>query len=302
MNLKLIDGAISLYGPQLDAATLEQLQLFRSLWQEEAVCAAQAVLNVRGLPDKSHLQTMLEEGVPFMSASPIRVDGKQLAQAIERLCGVLIAREDFEMPVKMALQQVDWHEVVVGSPLALAGSAPYQYLEALAEALSERCASQAALPIMLVVCSIALRSQLEGAAAEMMGAVKFGEGFRSPCVCPACGSQAGVAVVSGNLTTGRAKTLWCPVCSTTWEFDRIRCPRCGTTNQGKLHYTSIRGDEGHRLAYCDDCGGYIRTTYKEDVLVPVSYEVEDVVMARLDALAASPAFAEHLEKERAKRK
>ena len=47
-----------------------------------------------------------------------------------------------------------------------------------------------------------------------------------------------------------------------------------------LLYTS------HRIATCDECGGYLRTVYADDALAPFSFEVEDVIMARLDAIAA----------------
>ena len=37
------------------------------------------------------------------------------------------------------------------------------------------------------------------------------------------------------------------------------------------------------------CGGYMRTLFSEkESLAPVSYEVEDVIMARLDAVAHDP--------------
>ena len=76
------------------------------------------------------------------------------------------------------------------------------------------------------------------------------------------------------------------------EFDRIRCPRCGTRNQGNLHYFNIEGDEGHRIGTCDECGSYIRTRFAgEGDNAPYSPEVEDVVMARLDAVAMDPSFA-----------
>ena len=68
--------------------------------------------------------------------------------------------------------------------------------------------------------------------------------------------------------------------------------RCGTRNQGNLHYFNIEGDEGHRIGTCDECGSYIRTCFAgEGDNAPYSPEVEDVVMARLDAVAMDPSFA-----------
>ena len=67
---------------------------------------------------------------------------------------------------------------------------------------------------------------------------------------------------------------------------------CGTRNQGNLHYFNIEGDEGHRIGTCDECGSYIRTRFAgEGDNAPYSPEVEDVVMARLDAVAMDPSFA-----------
>ena len=68
--------------------------------------------------------------------------------------------------------------------------------------------------------------------------------------------------------------------------------RCSTRNQGNLHYFNIEGDEGHRIGTCDECGSYIRTRFAgEGDNAPYSPEVEDVVMARLDAVAMAPSFA-----------
>lgn len=41
---------------------------------------------------------------------------------------------------------------------------------------------------------------------------------------------------------------------------------------------------------CDECNGYIRTVFIEDALRPFSYEVEEVVTAKLDAIARDPKF------------
>ena len=49
---------------------------------------------------------------------------------------------------------------------------------------------------------------------------------------------------------------------------------------------SLEGDDAHRLYACDECGGYVRTRFIDPAtLLPFSPEVEDVVMATLDAVA-----------------
>ena len=142
--------------------------------------------------------------------------------------------------------------------------------------------------------SLALRWQLEGPAEAVARARKKAKVFYDHQMhCPACGGDAALARVGeGGSGDGRNKTLWCAQCGTSWEFDRIRCPRCGTRNQGNLHYFNIEGDEGHRIGTCDECGSYIRTRFAgEGDNAPYSPEVEDVVMARLDAVAMDPSFA-----------
>ena len=56
-----------------------------------------------------------------------------------------------------------------------------------------------------------------------------------------------------------------------------------------MHFFNVEGDDNHRIATCDECGGYIRTVYEEDDplknLYPFNFEVEDVIMARLDLIA-----------------
>ncbi|MEI3230831.1 MAG: formate dehydrogenase accessory protein FdhE [Gordonibacter pamelaeae] len=108
-----------------------------------------------------------------------------------------------------------------------------------------------------------------------------------PLACPVCGGAPVAGRVGGeSFTQGRGKTLWCAQCGTSWEVERVRCARCGTQNQAHLHYYNVEGDDAHRIATCDECGGYLRTVYADDALAPFSFEVEDVIMARLDAIAA----------------
>ena len=53
----------------------------------------------------------------------------------------------------------------------------------------------------------------------------------------------------------------------------------------------VEGDDSHRIAVCDECEGYVRTVYQQDASAPFSFEVEDVAMAPLDAIANDPQFA-----------
>ena len=62
------------------------------------------------------------------------------------------------------------------------------------------------------------------------------------------------------------------------------------TEPQHLHYFNVEGDDAHRIHKCDECNGYIRTVFIEDALRPFSHEVEEVVTAKLDAIARDPKF------------
>ena len=184
--------------------------------------------------------------------------------------------------------------MVAASDLALAGCNPADYVESFVELLEDDGMDEDAARIGAMAAALALRAFLEGPATAVERARREAGADEPHSVrCPVCGGEAAVAQVSGAPAgQGRAKRLWCAQCGCAWEFERVRCVRCGTQNQSRLHYFNLEGDEAHRLATCDECGGYTRTVYEEDALAPFSFEVEDVVMAKLDLVAYQRAAAD----------
>lgn len=199
----------------------------------------------------------------------------------------------FPSEVKKALSKLDWSDVVDSSDYALAGADPSRYLEIFAGILTGRGFDEVPAYLAASCMSLAVRAQIEGVAAlvsELAGPELLASAHTM--YCPVCGSKPTVARVGGSSSSdGRGKTLGCLQCGCSWEFERIRCVHCGVQNPKRLHYYNIEGDDSHRINTCDECGGYLRTTFVEDFLVPFSFEVEDVVMAKLDALAADPSIA-----------
>ena len=145
--------------------------------------------------------------------------------------------------------------------------------------------------------SFALRPMLQSAAASIMkelsATVKEGNTLHDkPLSCPVCGSKATASYVGETPSSqGKGRMLYCGTCGTEWEFERIRCASCGTQNQGHLNYFHVEGDEAHRLHNCKECGDYMRTVFQDEIEVPFVFEVEDVVMARLDMVAHDERFA-----------
>lgn len=212
----------------------------------------------------------------------------------ERLAEVLAARGGFAASTSEALSRTSWERMVAASDLVLAGCNPAAYVESFVELLEDDGMDEDAARIGAMAAALALRAFLEGPATAVERALREAGADEPHSVrCPVCGGEAAVAQVSGAPAgQGRAKRLWCAQCGCAWEFERVRCVRCGTQNQSRLHYFNLEGDEAHRLATCDECGGYTRTVYEEDALAPFSFEVEDVVMAKLDLVAYQRAAAD----------
>lgn len=284
MNLKLADMAIKRYAPALDDADAKRLEFFRALWgaMEESKGKGAGAYEV---PSASELKALWEAGTPVFAqhAPAVSVDG--MAAVAKALVDAVAASGFFDAALVNELQGVAWADVLAGVEAGEAAFDAGAYVEAAGTALSEAGLSEQAVRVAALLVSLALRTQIEDASAAVMDACKAAE-LRDPrpLVCPVCGSSPALASVGGE--KGQ-KTLGCTQCGATWSFERVRCTRCGTRNQAHLHFYNIEGDDAHRIATCDECGDYMRTVYAEDALTPCSFEVEDVLMARLDALAAA---------------
>ncbi len=292
MNLSYIDFVIKGYEKSLNEGDRARLAFFRELWGVVNKCE-EALGTLPFNLDAQQVKDSFEAHAPVLHAHPAQIDPKALADAQRALLACALGKGGFAPEVEKALSQIDWSDVVESSDCALAGADPSRYLEIFAGILTGRGLDGVSAYIAASCMSLAIRAQIEGVAAfisELAGPELLASVHTMHC--PVCGSNPGLARVGGSSSSdGRGKTLGCLQCGTSWEFERIRCVHCGVQNSKRLHYYNIEGDDSHRINTCDECGGYLRTTFVEDSLVPFSFEVEDVVMAKLDALAADPSIA-----------
>jgi FdhE protein len=292
MNLKLIDMVIGQYSGVLEQAEVARLEFFRSLWA--ALNEATGDVPSSPLPDSSVLEAAWAAGKPAYEVAPVQIDGAQLALTCERLVSVVKESGLYPADLVDELSQINWNDLFVeGVTCNLAGKAPAEWLQCLKARLESGDKNTKSAGVAVLLARLALGAQLEGSAKEIANIqAKFPRAESMSCTCPVCGSAPALAHVGADTSSaGRGRGLVCTQCGTMWEFERVRCPECGTRNQAHLHYVSLEGDDAHRLYTCDECGSYIRTVFTDDSLVPVSYEVEDVVMAKLDALACSGALS-----------
>ena len=293
MDLNQIDMAMKAYLPKLSESEQERLRFFRTLWGVQAKVQKEHAAKVEHvIPDACALKDCSNAEQPVLRAYPAGIPADALADAVQRLAGAMAAFEQFDLAARDALAGVRWDRLVSASDMSLAGSDPAAYVEAFVGLLQDDGLGEDAATMGGAVVSLALRALLEPAAQAVQAARVAGEADQPyPVHCPVCGCEASVAHVgqAGTKTKGRGRALWCAQCGCVWDIERVRCARCGTQNQGHLHFFNVEGDDDHRIATCDECGGYVRTVYEEDgpmaQLNPFSYEVEDVVMAKLDLIA-----------------
>ncbi len=301
MDLKLIDRAIADYAESIDEKDKARLDFFRRLWQVQYDCSCELIDAEYSyhLPTSQDLNAAYRAYQPIFEIAPVEVDKDALVCALDRLVGVVCDSKFFPNEINECFDRVNWQRVLDASKLALAGKCPGDWLEDLSQVLFDDGMTEQAAHLGTLIASMALRIQLEEPSRAVMGALKDVNkaGVLNPMLCPVCGSAPMMAHVGGETSSeGRGKLLVCSQCGAQWEFERVRCVCCGTQNQGHLHFFNIEGDDAHRIATCDECGGYMRTLYSDDILSFCSYEVEDVVMARLDAVAQNPQLAGGMKK------
>ena len=291
MNMKRIELAAGFYAATGSDEEKALVTVFKPVWaaQQSASLEAAAALKGSGwaVPSPDDLLSWYVAGETVLSQVPAPVDAALLARTAGEVAAALIETKGVDDETSEALAGFDWAAYISETPLELAGRDPGAFLEAAGSAAGV----PDAVPLIL---ALALRPQLEPVAQATFSQIRkrladdAAHGVK-PRTCPVCGGEASLAHIGPNeFHKVNARTLYCAQCGTSWDFERIRCTRCGTTNQQELHYKSIEGDEAHRLHTCDACGGYTRSFFAtESNQRPFSAEVEDVVMSRLDAVAAS---------------
>lgn len=293
MNTDFISFCVKHYDGVLDQSDKARLHFFQGLWRVVGDCQAQRQEVAFELPEYDQLITCYANNTPLFEIAAPCIDGAALVTTLDALTTYVVESGMYDDADAQALQDIDWDNLIAAySPNSYLGDAA-EWLSLCGEMLYEQKGLSLSLTrVALQLLSLALFSFYEPCADALMEAVGDDDVIAThPLTCPVCGSDPVLASVGDQTSSdGRGRKLYCQQCGTAWEFNRVRCARCGTTDQTKLHYFNLEGDDTHRIATCDECGEYIRTTFLDNNLLPLSYPVEDVVMARLDALAQDSRF------------
>lgn len=297
MNLKLVHDAVDAYKAKASESDAARLSFFEGLFtiqQERAdeLCAAKDYSGL-SIEDAEASYIALE---PLLEKAPVEIDETSFFGTCNKIADYLAENAGLEDSVRVALQEIDWYKFVGKLDLALAGSKPPEFIEESLKGFdSFDISPEAPASIVMMVVAFALRCHIQPAAEKLFGQVSkkiaASPQREHPLCCPICGSPATASQVDiASGIDGRSRKQYCSMCGTIWPFERMRCGVCGTENASRLHYFHVDGDSSHRLQNCDECGQYQRMVFEEDLSIPLCMEVEDVVMARLDAVALDPRF------------
>ncbi|MCL2526718.1 MAG: formate dehydrogenase accessory protein FdhE [Coriobacteriia bacterium] len=117
--------------------------------------------------------------------------------------------------------------------------------------------------------------------------------------CPVCGHPAAMATlreVEGE-GYGSPRQLWCAHCENVWDFERIRCTRCGTRTQAALSYHFDEGDMARRIYFCKLCDGTQKTLSEKDLKEDcqlVDLRLESLLMEPLEQAVAQHCLAKKI--------
>ncbi len=296
MDMKAIDRAIERYAQDGDDQDKARFEFFRGLWQIQQDEAERIGADGYEAAGDEELEKQYWDEVPAFRENPVAIDADEFARTCGLVADYMAQNAGLADEVAGVLRDYDWKAFAAKAPLDLAGSDPAGFVEACLGAIDDyELDSSCPASVFMMVPSFAVRSYLQPAAEKLKDGFKAARANQlyhgKPLRCPACGAPASASsVASGTDIESHDRILYCGLCGTTWEFERIRCACCGSQNQGKLHWFHIEGDAAHRLHNCEECGDYMRTVFQDDLGAAVVMEVEDVAMARLDHVALDPRF------------
>lgn len=297
MDLDLVKKATAYYSEGASASDAARLKFFEGLYQliqerAEQLEGTQAVDTL----SSEKADACYTEGTPLLWKAPVVVKPEDFAKTCSEVAAYLVENAGLEDAAAKALAAYDWDWFVDNVQLTDAGRDPSEFVESCLKRTPKLgVGSDMPVTVFGLVAGFALRAHLQQHAADLMTCVSKdileGLNHDAPVACPVCGSAAAASVVwPQGSASGHGRSQYCAKCGTMWHFERIRCGHCGTQSTSHLHYYHIEGDSAHRIHTCDDCGGYERVVFQEEIKAPFCMEVEDVVMARLDQVALDPSF------------
>ena len=222
---------------------------------------SQDALPEPGIPDDGALERSRMFGMPPLDRGSLAPD--VAAETLDRL---ISAASDVDKPAAAA-NALD--QLKQATPVERDGMMSNVLADAVPmEALAEHVYVAAALQVHFARLAARL---------DASGLVSVGDG-----ACPACGAPPVSSVIVGWQGAHGARFCACSLCTTLWNYVRVKCTLCGSTKG--IGYQEIDGGAGTvKAETCDSCGCYVKILHqhKDPALDPVA---DDVATLGLDLL------------------
>lgn len=292
MDTDLVSRATNAYLEKLEGADAARLEFFRGLWSVQDEMAAElANKHTYEAPTDEEVLEIFESGRTIFETLPPTVEHEELLESLARVVAYVIESGALSEEQTKALSELDIPAAVSSDAVAAAAAAPADFVASAVRALATEERGVTPATAALVV-SAALTPFLEKPAREAMdGLRRETRDAGRRLSCPVCGSIPTLAQIGeSQKTMGAGRTLWCGLCRSEWDIDRLRCARCGAQSKKSLRYTHVDGDEAHRLHLCENCHAYTRTVFRGNLTVPLSMQVEDIVTTELELIGIEEGY------------
>ena len=283
--MDLVSRVADAYLQTAEGTDAARLHFLRGLWDIQS--RIEAVDRPYDAPDAVVGREALANGKPLFLMNAPLVPLGEYVDAVSRIA--VYASQMAGLPVEQAeaLKSADFAASIDEDALSGALRSLDTFAADVAGhmgALSSGPLTPASVAFVLISALVPFLTGPSQRALEALG--EFGPGTGATGHCPVCGTAAALGRMGESTQLkGAERTLWCGLCHAEWGYERIRCVRCGCRNPDMLRYTYIEEDPAHRVHLCEECHGYARFVFIDELDKPVSMVVEDAVTADLDAVA-----------------
>ncbi len=268
------------------------MTFLKGLWELQADLTPEAATYV--VPEPEVARDALATGQPLFLVSAPVMPADALRTAIARIVAYVLDAKVLDETEHAVLANADIPAGVTDSMVESATRDFDEFVLAVSAALPADAENPAPSPATVAfVLHSAIVPFLTEASALALGVLgEFEWSIWDSGNCPVCGAAATMGLMGESTSLeGSSRTLWCSHCHAEWSFARMRCARCGSPAQDKLRYTYEESDPVHRLHLCDECHGYLKVTFVNEMRKPISMVVEEAASVTLDAIARANGYS-----------
>jgi FdhE protein len=223
------------------------------------------------LVDREALRARQLQGLPLLSFAQLPVEAERFAEWVSAVARVL---SDYDPELA--------EQTVPESPAECLALARQRFEEG--QAGSEQSEAQGKFTLAQASVDLALRPYLAWAAEQVWSHVDQERWKRS--YCPVCGGAPDFAALDKE---SGARQLLCSRCSSQWNYRRLGCPFCDTTDHTKLMYYPSE-DGIYRLYVCQECRHYLKTIDLREIARAVLLPVERITTVAMDVAAQQEGY------------